>query len=211
MSPRADTIVKQLPRPLQVKVRPGPWKAPLLPRLPATAVRLTLPLTVCESPPGYSRGPSADKAAFPSRECLPRWPPSPPAEHRGHAACSTASLGRGACRPGSPQSPVGPVHMPVEAAGGPQPVGASLQSLPPSPRGISASGSVSHVLGGRRPCGGNSGGHCPRLSTFQPSRPAAGDRDRLPRQDVSSGPDTPREEWVALLRSSGVGAAVVQG
>ena len=119
--------------------------------------------------------------------------------------------GRGQPDTQAAQSPVGPVHMPVEAAGGPQPVGASLQSLPPSPRGISASGSVSHVLGGRRPCGGNSGGHCPRLSTFQPSRPAAGDRDRLPRQDVSSGPDAPREEWVALLRSSGVGAAVVQG
>lgn len=155
VSPRADMVGKWLPRPLQVEVPPGPWKAPLLPTLPATAVRLMLPLAVCESPSWHSRGPSTDKAASPSPECIPRWPPSPePSGVRPRPAGGDEQSS--ACR------------------------SISAVSAPISTWLLCIWVQVSHFLQGLQPCGRDSGGRCPRLSTCRSSSPATGDRDGAP-------------------------------
>ena len=129
--------------------------SPLALPLRTTAVRLMLPLAVCESPSWHSRGPSADKAASPGPECLLRGPPSP--EPSGAHPRPAGGGGRSSAR------------RSISAV--PAPISTWL---------LCVWVQVSRFPRGRQPCGCDSGGRCPRPSTCRSSSPAAGDRDGAP-------------------------------
>ena len=146
MSPHADTIGKRLP--------PGPWVPPCSPA-PHRCRAADASSRRVESPSWPSCGPSVDKAASPSPECLLRGPPSP--EPSGARPRPAGGDGRSSARRSI-----------------------SAVSAPISTWLLCVWVQVSRFLRGHQPCGRDSGGRCPRLSTFRSSSPAAGDRDGAP-------------------------------